>query len=444
MRRAWHHGKGIVSGEYYDAEETMPRARIEELRWRRLSRVLRYADEHLPFYQRAFAANSYRPAPVRSAQEFAARVPRVRKRDIIEAIREGGTAAIGIEALGAHAASNVIMTSGTHGFNTFAFLTRSDLRGGNFRNAVRELWMVGVRPGMRVLTLSPAWHVLALLDTRAITAIGAEAVLPWGTLAPRFVPNFIDAIRSLRPQHVLVTAPILRGMLEECERLGAEPRTVFRGVRYIACAGESLSPTFRARIIAETGIEDVFERGGSSDGMFGGGECWAHRGHHLFEDLHYIEVIDPRTGELLPAGRRGSAVVTNLTLGRSVYVRFEPEDVAEIREGECPCGRTHAVVELYGRLSDSVILPDRIIAPFDVRCVVDEFPPLLGQPFEMGPLDASGVRVRLSAAAPADDALLERLDCALRERLGVPVTVTAGERMVVGWKGQTMRGRSDG
>jgi phenylacetate-CoA ligase len=443
MRRARRRDEDIVSGEYYDAAETMPRARIEALRWRRLSRVLRYADEHLPFYQRAFAAGGYRPAPVRSAEEFAARVPRVRKSDIIAATREGGTAAVGIEALGAHAVSNVVMTSGTHGFNTFAFLTRSDLRGGNFRNAVRELWMVGVRPGMRVLTLSPAWHVLALLDTRAITAIGAEAVLPWGTLAPRFVPNFVDAVRSLRPQHLLVTAPVLRGMLEECERLGVEARAVFRGVRYIACAGESLSPAFRARVVAETGIEGLFERGGSSDGMFGGGECWARRGHHVFEDLHYIEVIDPRTGELLPTGRRGSAVVTNLTLGRSVYIRFEPEDVAEIREGDCPCGRTHPVVELYGRLSDSVILPDRIIAPFDVRCVVDEFPPLLGQPFEMGPFDGGGVRVRLSAAAPADDALLERLDRVLRERLGVPVSVSAGERMVVGWKGQTIRGRSD-
>jgi len=432
-----------VNGDYYDAAETMPRAQIERLRARRLSRMLHYSYANLPFYRRAFEAAGYEPAPVRSPEEFAARVPRIRKSHIIEAIREGGTASVGIEALGALPATNVVMTSGTHGFNTFAFLTRRDLRGGNLRNAVRELWMVGVRPGMRVLTLSPAWHVLALLDTRAITTIGAEAVLPWGTLAPRFVPNFIDAIRSLRPHHLLVTAAILRGMLEECGRLGMPGREVFRGVRYIACAGEGLSPAFREHIVAETGIEELFERGGSSDGMFGGGECRAHRGHHVFEDLHYVEVVDPKTGALLPPGRRGSAVVTNLTLGRSVYIRFEPEDVAEVREGHCPCGRTHQVVELYGRLSDSVLLPDRIIAPFDVRCVVDEFPSLLGQPFEMAPLPGGGVSVRLSAAAPAGEALLARLTAALRERLGVPIDLTVGG-MVVGWKGQPVRRRRDG
>ncbi len=378
---------------------------------------------------------------MRSAEEFAARVPRIRKGDLIAAITEGGSAAVGIEAVGRRRVSNVVMTSGTYGFNTFAFLTPADLGGGNLRNAVRELWIMKVRPGMRVLALSPAWHILALLDTRAITEIRAEAVIPWGTFAPRFSANFLDAVRRLRPEHILLTAPVLRGMLEECERLRLPACEAFASVRYVGCAGEGLSPSFRQHVIEKLDLEDLFERGGSSDGMFGGGECWAHRGHHVFADLHYIEVIDPRTGALLPPGRRGSAVVTNLTLGRSVYIRFETEDVAEIKEGDCPCGRTHPVVELYGRLSDSVLLPGRIIAPFDVRCCLDESPELLGQPFQMEALDGDGVRVKLSAGAVTDGALLDRVAARLGRDLGAPVVVEAGESMVTGWKGQALRGR---
>ena len=107
--------------------------------------------------------------------------------------------------------------------------------------------------------------------------------------------------------------------------------------------------------------------------MFGGGECHAHRGHHVSADVHCVEIVDPKTGLPLGAGRRGTAVVTNLSLGKSVYIRFDTEDVAEIIPGDCPCGSTHPVVEFYGRLADSVVLPDRIITPADVRGALDEF-----------------------------------------------------------------------
>jgi len=247
-------------------------------------------------------------------------------------------------------------------------------------------------------------------------------------------------VQRLRPQHVLVTAPILRAMLAECQRRGQSPREVFAGVRYVACAGEALSPAFRQEVIQAMDLEDLFERGGSSDGMFGGGECFAHRGHHIFADLHYIEIVDPRTGQTLPPGHRGSAVVTNLTLGRSVYIRFDTEDLAEIREGDCPCGRTHPVVEMYGRLADCALLDDKIIAPYDVRCVMDSLPQLRGEPFTMEGLpDRKGVRVILARSAAVDQAVLTHLRDRLQGQFQVPVVLADGQAQLTGWKGQVMR-----
>ena len=420
--------------EFYDDGECRPPAELERRRWQRISRLLRYAHDNLPFYRQAFAAAGYAPGPIRCADEFAAKIPRTRKADLIAATRAPGSARVGIEAIGRNRVSCVVMTSGTLGFNTFAFLTAADLNAGNLRNAARELWLAKVRPGMRVLTLSPAWHALALLDTRAITAIGAQPITPWGTFAPRFSANFLDAVARFRPEHMLVTVPALRAILEECERQRLAPRAIFRSVRYVATAGEALSPAFRRHVIRELGLDDLFERGGSSDGMFGGSECWAHRGHHIFADLHYIEVVDPQTGRPLPPGRRGSAVVTNLTRDRSVYVRFDTEDVAEIVGGDCPCGRTHPLVELYGRLSDSVRLPGRIVAPADVRACLDELPPLMGRSFRLEPLERDGVSVRLAEAAlrpfagagDVTETLRDRLTQALQRRIGVRVSVVGG------------------
>lgn len=434
-----------ADGEYFDELEVSPPEQLERQRWQRISRVLNYAARGLPFYRERFRAAGWRPGAVAGPEQFAARVPRFRKADLIEAISRGGRAEAGIEAIGRQRVSNIVMTSGTLGFNTFGFLTASDLRRGNILAVLRDLWMVKVRPGMRVLTLSPGWHLLALLDSLALSRIGAIPVCPWGTFVPRFTPNFLDAVQRLRPEHMLVTAPVLRAMLAECQRLGRSSRDVFASVRYVACGGEALSPPFRQAVIEAMGLQDFFERGGSSDGMFGGGECFAHRGHHIFADLHYIEIIDPRTGALLPPGRRGSAVVTNLTLGRSLYIRFDTEDLAEVKEGACPCGRSHPVVELYGRLADCVLFDDRIVAPYDVRCVIDSLPELRSEPFTAEALPGGqGLAVTLSRSNPASEAVLAELSDRLQRQLLLPVVVASSEPRETGWKGQVMRGEGRG
>lgn len=423
--------------EMFDAGEALAADAIRTFQLRALNRALARAAS-LPFYQDVFSGAGYAPGHVASFEEYASRVPSIRKADLCGAARAAGDAWMGIESLGPHRLTNVVMTSGTLGFNTFAFLTRADLLGGSLRNALRELWSVKVRPGMRVLSLSPAWHALALLDTRGISAIGAELIIPWGTFAPRFVPNFLEAVRLHQPEHLILTAPVLRGLIEECDRRALDLRETFASVRYVACAGESLSPAYRRHVIDRMRLEDLYERGGSSDGMFGGGECFAHRGHHISADLHYVEVVDPRSGALLRPGQRGTAVVTNLRGNRSVYVRFDTEDVAEIVPGPCPCGRTDPVLELYGRLSDSVVLAGRIVAPADIRAVLDTFPDLMAQPFSIDHVGATAVRVKLGVVRNEEE--LDRASAGLRDSLGIDASVTVDESLAVGWKGQAMRG----
>ena len=154
---------------------------------------------------------------------------------------DGRSMMIGTEALLGLAPSNVVMTSGTMGFNTFAIVTDYDLDGASTLAQARELWMIKVRAGMRVLSLSPAWHALGLFESRAITRIGAVPILPWGTLTPRFAGDILTAVTLLKPEHLLVTARAVRMLLAECDRLKLDPRRAFASVRYLGCAGESLS-----------------------------------------------------------------------------------------------------------------------------------------------------------------------------------------------------------
>lgn len=382
---------GVVD-EYHDEGEVVAPQVLEASRQSLLQAVIRFAANHLPFYQDLWSGSVDFDA-VTSPEGFR-RLPMVRKRDLINAMRKRSSSDIGLEDPNGARPATLVLTSGTGGFHTFAALTNDNLTGPGLLAQLRELWAMRIRPGMRVLSVSPAWHALGNFETRALTELGAVAVMPWGTLTPRFIGQMLDAIDHLHPEHLLLTARSARMLLAECNRRGLEPLQAFSSVKYLGCAGEALSPAFRNHLEEAFGLDDLFERGGSGDGMFGGSECHAHRGHHISAEVHYVEVVSPE-GLALEPGERGVAVVTNLASGRSVYVRFNTEDVAAIQPGPCPCGRTQPVIEFYGRLDDSVVVGSRLITPADVRMVLDELEPTRFRAFSM---TGTGELIRIALA----------------------------------------------
>ena len=420
-------------GEFFDPGEAAPVDQLVARRWQAINEVLRVAFEDLPFYRSRWTAESFRPPARADADTFSA-VPIMRKLDLVQASRQNHSMQSGVEALLGQAPSNLVVTSGTSGFHTFALITGHDLDGAGLLAQARELWTMKVRPGMRVLSISPAWHALGLYESRALTEIGAVPVMPWGTLTPRFAGDILTAVSQLKPEHLLVTARAIRMVLAECDRQKLDAGRVFRTVRYLGCAGEPLSGPFRDYLRNRLGLEDVFERGGSGDGMFGGAECTAHLGHHISADVHYVEIVSPRTGATLGPGQRGTAVVTNLSLGRSVYIRFDTEDVAEIIPRRCPCGRTHPLVEFYGRLADSVVVEDRIVAPGDVRMALDEIPTTRFRPFSMGGDGAGGVVIGLHGAEDLSAAELAGAKADASARLGLAVAIVPAGVERAGWK----------
>lgn len=421
--------------EHFDPIETWPQERLVELQWKQLTAVLRYAYKHLPFYRQRFTAAGIHPNDIKTFDDFR-RIPLITKADLIHEISETQSCQIGIEALGSHPLRNIIMTSGTLGFHTFASLTPYELTRGGVRAVLREFWMQKMRPGMRVMTLSPGWHFLSLLDSRALTRMQVECLSPWGTHLPRFAGHFLDAVQHLRPAYLLTIPPVLYAMLGECERSGINSREVFTSVRYISAVGEPVTPQLRKKLKEELDLEDLFERGGSSDGLWGGGECFAHTGHHVFADFFYIEVIDPVRGNPLPPGERGTVVVTNLSLGKSLYIRFNCEDLATFIPGECPCGRTHPTIELFDRLTNTLTARGPTITIYDVRCCLDDIPALCGAPFFIVKQKDGSLRLELRGPQHNLQAEAELARHLLRERLGLEAVVAWTPEVPVRWKGR--------
>jgi phenylacetate-CoA ligase len=97
----------------------------------------------------------------------------------------------------------------------------------------------------------------------------------------------------------------------------------------------------RRRIANELGIElyDIYgltEIYGPGIGMSCEHEC----GMHYWDDYIYCEIVNPKTGELVPDGEIGELVITTLQKEGAPLIRYRTHDLTRFIPGDCACGCT--------------------------------------------------------------------------------------------------------
>lgn len=86
-------------------------------------------------------------------------------------------------------------------------------------------------------------------------------------------------------------------------------------------------------------------------------ECEHKNGQHFNEDCFYPEIIDPRTGEVLPDGEKGELVITALRREGTPLLRYRTRDITYLMRDTCACGRTSVRIHrLLGRTDDMMII----------------------------------------------------------------------------------------
>ena len=144
---------------------------------------------------------------------------------------------------------------------------------------------------------------------------------------------------------------------------------------------EPWSERIRERIENELGIE-AFDIYGLTE-LCGPGvsvECNKHNGLHIWEDHFLVEIINPKTGEVLPSGEEGELVFTTLTKTGLPLLRFRTRDISVVETGECDCGRTHSrMMRITGRSDDMLIIRGVNVFPSQIEYVIMGFPELAAQ-----------------------------------------------------------------
>jgi phenylacetate-CoA ligase len=265
-------------------------------------------------------------------------------------------------------------------------------------------------------------------------------VIPWGTFLPRFAGNFVSVLTELKPDFVSMFLPMLHVLLAELRRRNLDPAVAFRSVKSLLLVGAPMTPRSREKLRKELGVPKIFEGLGNPEGLTAM-ECSFHCGHHIFMDGCYVEILDPKTGERLPPGKRGTVVITSLIPYGSIYIRFDTEDLGEILPNPCECGRSWPLMEVYDRRTNIVPVAGKEIVPYDVRLCADAIPELVGIPFALvrGERSSPNLKLVIQKLSSEDiNGVGNRLRMSIREQLQLEAQIEWALELPERWKGVTV------
>ena len=405
--------------------ETMPRVDLEQLQLERLQATVNRIWESVPFYRRRFEKLGLMPEHIRSLDDL-----RLLPFTVKEDLRTGYP--YDLFAVPLREVVRIHASSGTTGPPTVGGYTKNDLR--HWRELAARVLSAGGVTKDDVIQISFSYGLLtdAFGFHQGAEEIGAS-VIPVSAGAPEQQIGIMQDFRTT----ALVGTPSYA--LRMAETLGdkAVPRSSLH-LRWGILGSAPWPESVRKRIEDLLGI-CATDNYSISEVMGPGvsGECAEQKsGLHINEDHLLCEIVDPDSGEVLPAGESGELVITTLTKEAFPIIRYRTGDLTYLSLEPCPCGRTLArMARVFNRTDDIVIVGGVKMSPSqieDVICQMEGVEPHYRVIVDRaGGVDTVEVQVEVSAALLTGDVrhLLSTQNL-LRERLEAALGLTPEVKLV--------------
>jgi phenylacetate-CoA ligase len=407
---------------YFDPRiEEMPPDDIKRLQYRLLKTLVYRLYSFSPFYHDRMRETGVHPDDIQSLEDIR-KLPFMYKSDLRDNYPDKIFVATQDDLVRYH------VSSGTTGKPTVVGYTRNDLDNWTLSLA-RGLVSCGIGRG-DVLQVSYGY---GLFTGGLGLHYGAERV--GATVLPTSVGNTerqIELMQDLHTTAIACTPSYLLHMGEVAEKMGVSIRDD-TDLRTGILGAEPWSDAMKVRMEERLGIKayDIYGTSELSGPMFC--ECTAQNGFHVWGDLAYIEILDPKTGDPLGPGEKGEMVITMLQKEALPMVRFRIGDISSIDDTICSCGRTHPrVMRISGRVDDMLIIRGINVFPSQIEYTLNTIPEV-GQHFMIevdrkGALDDMLVKVEVAKEAFSDRitdlmAIRKKVEHRLRNALNVAVDV---------------------
>ncbi|MFI3324569.1 MAG: phenylacetate--CoA ligase [Clostridia bacterium] len=191
-------------------------------------------------------------------------------------------------------------------------------------------------------------------------------VVPMG---PGNTDKQIKMMMDLKSTVFCATSSYALLLAEEIEERGVRDRLYLKKA---VIGSERWGEKMRRRIANELGVE-LYDIYGLTE-IYGPGvamSCKYECGMHYWDDYVYFEIIDPKTGKVLPDGEIGELVITTLVKQGAPLIRYRTHDLTRIIKGECECGCAYPRIDtLIGRSDDMVKVKGVNIYPGQIEDVL--------------------------------------------------------------------------
>ena len=396
----------------WSKEETLPRKEIEALQLERLKETVSRVYARVPAYAKKMDEAGIKPEDIQSLDDLK-RLPFVTKQDMRDNYPFGLFAVPKSELVRIHA------SSGTTGKPTVVGYTRGDMD--TWTECVARIACMGGASADDVAQICFGYGMFtgALGLHYGLEKIGA-AIVPSSTGNSQkqimYMQDFETSLLVATPSYALRLA-------EVAHEMGVDPEQDLH-VKIALVGSELLTDAMREEMHRFWGKDLLITSNyGMSELMGPGvsGECLEHCGMHINEDYFIPEIIDPKTGEVLPAGEQGELVITCIKKEGIPLIRYRTKDITRLFYEPCKCGRTFCRMEnLSGRSDDMLKIRGVNVFPSQIEEVILSVSEL-GPHYEIilereGYLDKLTVKVELAHSTDSFSEL-EQIAAEVRSKL---------------------------
>ena len=353
-----------MTNQYWEEElETLERKQLHKLQVERLKKTISQAARS-DYYKKLFAKTGITPDSIHSVEDIR-KLPFTTKQDLRNSFPYGLLSIPKKECIRLHS------SSGTTGIPTVIFHNPHDI--GAWANLMaRSLYCAGVRDDDVFQNMSGYGLFTGGLGFQyGIEKLGALSI-------PAGAGNSIRQIKLMRDYGTTAAHAIpsyLGYLYEVFESEGLDPKKD-TDLRIMVIGAEPHTEDTRRRIEGLYGVK-AFNSFGLSE-MNGPGvafECEYQNGLHIWEDSYLVEIVNPQNLEPVPDGELGELVMTTLDREAMPIIRYRTRDLTRILPIDCPCGRTHRMLDrITGRTDDMFIVKGCNIFPMQIESILMKIP----------------------------------------------------------------------
>ncbi len=327
---------------------------IRSLQLDRLKWSLRHAYDNVPMYKQRFDEAGVHPDDLHTLADLA-KFPFTYKNDLRDNYPFGLFAVPCEQIIRLHA------SSGTTGKPTVVGYTKADID--NWADLVaRSLRASGLRKGDMVHNAYGYGLFTGGLGAHyGIERLGATVVPMSGGQTEKQVALITD----FKPDGIMVTPSYMLNILEQYHKVGMDPREsslsvgVFGAEPWTDAMRKEVEQAFDMHAVDIYGLSEIMGPGVAN-------ECVETKdGPVIWEDHFYPEIIDPKTGEVLPDGEMGELVFTTLTKEGLPMIRYRTRDLTRLLPGTARSMRR--MEKITGRSDDMIILRGVNVFPSQIE-----------------------------------------------------------------------------